>query len=344
MRVKQLSYINTEEPGTSGEEGIMKKKMRNMLMVAGWVCLLFVGVDPGLYASDVRLAIGTASTGGTWYPLGGGVANMINKYVKGYYAAAHPSGASIENIRAIVKKQDGLSLSMPDTAFQAYHGLEAFAGNPAVKLRGLMATYPIDIQFFTLASSPVKTIKDLKGKKVAVGPPGSGTEAMARYVLKVYGLTYDDINEQFLSHTETTEAIKDGNIDVGIVTLGTPAPALMDLSTQRDVLFLNIEPSVAEKINKDFPAYYPRTIPAGTYKGQNQPHHTLAWMGLFVVNQDMSDKLVYDILSAVFMHKEELDKIHVQFKKITLENAVKGMSIPWHTGAEKFFKEKGVMK
>ncbi|TFG42723.1 MAG: TAXI family TRAP transporter solute-binding subunit, partial [Syntrophobacterales bacterium] len=132
-----------------------------MVFLAGF---LAVGMNSPLLAADERLAIGTASTGGTWYPLGGGVASMINKYVKGYYAAAHPSGASIENIRAIVKKQDALSLSMPDTAFQAFNGQEAFADKPTKELRGLMATYPIDIQFFALAKGNVKSIKDLKGK------------------------------------------------------------------------------------------------------------------------------------------------------------------------------------
>jgi len=308
------------------------------------IFIFLLGIGTMGWAADVRMAIGTASTGGTWYPLGGGVANMINKYVKGYQAAAHPSGASIENIRAIVKKQDALTLSMPDTAFQAYNGLEAFAGKPVKELRGLLSTYPIDIQFYTLAKSPIKTIKDLKGKKVAVGAPGSGTEAMARYVLKVYGLTYNDIDEQFLSATETSESLKDGNIDAGIVTLGTPAPTLMDLATQRDIRFLDIEPEVAEKINKEFPAYYPTTIPANTYNKQDKPHHTLAWMGLFVVHKDMTDQLAIDILKAVFDHKDELDKIHVQFKGINLQNAVKGMPIPWHPGAEKFYKEKGVMK
>jgi TRAP transporter TAXI family solute receptor len=308
------------------------------------VALLILGAGSQTQAADERLAIGTASTGGTWYPLGGGVAAMINKYVKGYHAIAHPSGASIENIRAIMKKQDALGLSMPDTAFQAYKGLEAFEGKATLELCGLMATYPIDIQFYTLDKTPIKTIKDLKGKKVAVGAPGSGTEAMARYILKVYGLTYDDIDEQFLSATETSEALKDGNIDVGIVTLGTPAPTLMDLATQREIRFLDIEPDVAQKINKDFPAYFPTTIPAGTYKNQDKPHHTLAWMGLFLVHKDMSDNLAYDILKAVFDHKDELDQIHAQFKKITLENAVKGMPIPWHPGSVKFFKEKGVLK
>ncbi|MCB2188036.1 MAG: TAXI family TRAP transporter solute-binding subunit [Deltaproteobacteria bacterium] len=311
-------------------------------LILGLVLLL--GLGNSVWAADTRIAIGTASTGGTWYPLGGGVANMINKYVPGYQAAAHPSGASIENIRAVASGKDALALSMPDSAYQAFKGLEAFADKPVKSLRGLMATYPIDIQFFVLADSNIKTIKDLKGKKVAVGAPGSGTEAMARYVLKVFGLTYDDIDEQFLSATETAEALKDGNIDAGIVTLGTPAPALMDLATQRDIRFLDIDPEVGDKINKEFPAYFPRTIPAGTYKGQDQPHHTLAWMGIFVVDAGMSDQLAYDIVKAVFEHKEELDKMHAQFKNITLETADTGMPIPLHPGAMKYFKEKGVLK
>jgi hypothetical protein len=222
--------------------------------------------------------------------------------------------------------------------------MDAFANKPVKELRGLMSTYPIDIQFFALAGGNIKTIQDLKGKKVAVGAPGSGTEAMARYVLKDFGMTYEDIDEQFLSATETTEALKDGNISAGIVTLGTPAPALIDLATQRDILFLDIAPEIAAKINKDFPAYFPTTIPAGTYKGQDRPHHTLSWMGIFVVHQDMSEKLAYDILEAIFGHKDELDKIHAQFKSITLENAVKGMPIPFHPGSQKFFRDKGVMK
>lgn len=301
--------------------------------------------SPG-QAADERIAIGTASTGGTWYPLGGGVANLINKYIKGYYASAHPSGGSIENIRAIVKKQDGMALSMPDAAFYAYEGQQAFKGAPQKDIRGLFSTYPIDIQIYVPDDSPIKGIADIKAKqyRVAVGAPGSGTEAMARYVLGVYGITYDDIDEQFLSATETSAAMKDGNIDVGIVTLGTPAPTLMDLCTQRKIRFLDIEPEVAKKINKAFPAYFERVIPAGTYKDMEKPHHTLAWMGIFIVNKDMSEELAYNILKSVFDHKDELDKIHTKFKQITLEDATKGMPIPLHPGAVKFFKERGIIK
>ncbi|BEQ16103.1 TAXI family TRAP transporter solute-binding subunit [Desulfoferula mesophila] len=322
-----------------------KRTMKTVLAL-GLALALALSLAGGALAADERLSIGTASTGGSWYPLGGGVANMINKYIKGYYASAHPSGASIENIRAVMKGQDALALSMPDAALYAYEGKGAFEGKPQKKLRGLFSTYPVDIQFYVLADSPIKTIADMKGKnlKVAVGAPGSGTEKMAQYVLKVYGITYDDIDEQFLSATETTAAMKDGNIDVGIVTLGTPAPTLMDLATQRDIRFLDIDPAVAQKINKAFPAYFPRTIPAGTYKNMTKPHHTLAWMGLFVVSADMPDKLAYDICKAVFDHKAELDKIHKKFTLINVGTATSGMSVPLHPGAIKFFKEAGVLK
>ncbi|NWF91882.1 MAG: TAXI family TRAP transporter solute-binding subunit [Syntrophaceae bacterium] len=309
------------------------------------LCLLAIWPEMG-DAQEKRLVIGTASTGGTWYPLGGGVATIITKYIRGVSATAVPSGASIENIRAINKGTQDLALSMPDVAYFAYHGLEMFKTERHEEIRGLFSTYPIDIQFYVEEKSPVKSIGDIKGKnlRVAVGPPGSGTEVMARLVLKEYGITYDDIREQFISHTEATAAMKDGNIDVGIVTLGTPAPTLMDLTQYKKIRFLDIEPEMADRINKKFPAYFPRIIPAGTYPGMTKPHHTLAWMGLFIVHKDFPGDLAYEILKAVFDHKSELDAIHIQFKSILLENANKGMSIPLHPGAIRFFKEKGMAK
>ncbi len=323
----------------------MNRRLKAFIGVAA-ACLVVVAMAVAAPAADKRLSIGTASTGGTWYPLGGGVANIINKYIPGYYASAHPSGASIENIRAVMSGRDDLALSMPDAAYYAYKGMGAFKGKPQKELRALFATYPVDIQIIVLADSPIKKISDIKGKnlKVAVGAPGSGTEKMAQYVLKAYGITYDDIDEQFLSATESTAALKDGTIDVAIMTLGTPAPTIMDLCSHRKIRFLDIEPEVAKKINRAFPAYFPRTIPAGTYKGMTKPHHTLAWMGIFIVNAKMPKKLAYDIVKAVFEHKAELDRIHKKFKLITVENAVKGIPIPMHPGAVKFFKEKGVLK
>ncbi|MBM4338362.1 MAG: TAXI family TRAP transporter solute-binding subunit [Deltaproteobacteria bacterium] len=307
--------------------------------------LLIVMVCVG-QAQEKRLVIGTASTGGTWYLLGGGVSGIINKYIKGVTSTAIPSGASIENIRAISKMKQDLALTMPDIAFYAFNGQEMFKDGKVDDIRGLFSTYPIDIQIYVEEKSSIKSISDIKGKnpKVAVGPPGSGTEVMARYVLKEYGITYDDIQEQFLSHTEATAAMKDGNIEVGIVTLGTPAPTLVELTRYKKIRFLDIEPAVGERVNKKFPAYFPRVIPSGTYPGMAKEHHTLGWMGFFIVNKDCTGDLAYEMLKAIFDHKAELDAIHAMFKEITLANATKGMSIPLHPGAVRFFKERGVIK
>jgi hypothetical protein len=311
------------------------------------LALLLVAVMVSVgQAQEKRLVIGTASTGGTWYLLGGGVSGIINKHIKGVTSTAIPSGASIENIRAISKKKQDLSLTMPDIAFYAFNGQEMFKEGKVEEIRGLFSTYPIDIQIYVEEKSPIKSISDIKGKnpKVAVGPPGSGTEVMARYVLKEYGITYDDIQEQFLSHTEATAAMKDGNVEVGIVTLGTPAPTLVELTRYKKIRFLDIEPEVGERINKKFPAYFPRVIPTGTYPGMAKEHHTLGWMGFFVVHKDCTGDLAYEMLKAVFDHKAELDAIHAMFKEITLANATKGMSVPLHPGAIRFFKERGVVK
>lgn len=316
---------------------------RSYFLLAALLVALIVSVGQ---AQEKRLVIGTASTGGTWFLLGGGVSGIVNKYVKGVSITAIPSGASIENIRAISKKKQDLALTMPDIAFYAYNGQEMFKEEKVEEIRSLFSTYPIDIQIYVEEKSPVKTIADIKGKdlRVAVGPPGSGTEVMARYVLREYGITYDDIREQFLSHTEATAAMKDGNIEVGIVTLGTPAPTLMELTRYKKIRFLDIEPEVADRINKKFPAYFPRTISVGTYPGMTKEHHTLGWMGFFIVHKDFSGELAYEILKAVFDHKAELDAIHVMFKEITLANATKGISVPLHPGAIRFFKERGILK
>lgn len=316
---------------------------RSIFLIA--VFLLTVTMS-AVQAQEKRLVIGTASTGGTWYLLGGGVSGIINKHIKGVTSTAIPSGASIENIRAISKNKQDLALTMPDIAFYAFNGQEMFKDGKVDDIRGLFSTYPIDIQIYVEEKSPIKTISDIKGKnlKVAVGPPGSGTEVMARYVLKEYGITYDDIQEQFLSHTEATAAMKDGNIEVGIVTLGTPAPTLVELTRYKKIRFLDIEPEVGERINKKFPAYFPRVIPAGTYPGMVKEHHTLGWMGFFIVHKDCTGDLAYQILKAIFDNKGELDAIHAMFKEITLASATKGISVPLHPGAIRFFKERGVLK
>jgi TRAP transporter TAXI family solute receptor len=325
------------------EEGKMRKE-RTWEGILAAALLAAMSLGPAS-AAEKRLVIATASTGGTWYPLGGGVASIISKYVPNVSASAKPSGASVENIRNVGTGRVDLAIVMPDAAYFAFRGEADFKADKKYdNLRALFATYPIEAYFYTVESTGIKNFSDLKGKKVAVGAAGSGTEVFNRMVLELYGITYEHIKPQFLSAPEATEALKDGTVDAAMYLLGTPAPAIMELATQRKVVFISMEPEKVKAFCEKYPFYSPAKVKAGTYKDQAQDFHTVNYYGIFICNKDMDEKLAYDIVKAVFDHKEELDQIHVAFKDIKLENATKSVAIPFHPGAEKFLKEKGVIK
>ena len=305
---------------------------------------ILAGIGVVQAQTQTRLSIATASTAGTWYPLGGAIANIISKNVKNTEATAYPSGASIENIRNLRKGQTDLVMLQPDVAYWAYTATEQFAKDkPYTGLRTIMAMYPIYEQIIVPYDSPVKSVADMKGKKIGVGAPGSGNEVMNRLILAEYGVTYKDCQPKFLSTPEQVEALKDGDIDAIMFGLGAPAPGVMDLQTQRKIRFIEIEPKMMKQINKKYPYYVPDEIAAGIYKDQPKPIPVLAWMGIIGVSDNMSDKMVYDILTAFWGNKAAIDKIHVTYQEITLKNAPIS-PIPLHNGAVKFYKEKGVLK
>ena len=320
------------------------KRLQIKIIGAVVILAVFLLTGIGELQAQTRISIATASTAGTWYPLGGAIANIISKNVKNTEATAYPSGASIENIRNLRKGQTDLVMLQPDVAYWAYTATEQFAKDtPYTGMRAIMAMYPIYEQIIVPYDSPIKSVADIKGKKVGVGAPGSGNEIMNRLILAEYGVTYKDCEPKFLSTPEQVEALKDGNIDVIMFGLGAPAPGVMDLQTQRKIRFIEIEPKMMKQINKKYPYYVPEEIAAGIYKDQTKPIPVLAWMGIIGVSADMSDKLVYDILTAFWANKAAIDKIHVTYQEITLKNAPI-VPIPLHNGAVKFYKEKGVLK
>ncbi len=320
---------------------VRRWKMIGLVVVIAWVVVMTTAQG---FSGVKRLRIATAGIGGTWYPLGGGVAKVITKYIKGVEATAYPSGASVENIRAIGRKRADLALVMPDAAYYAYTGTGMFQGKKVGNIRGVCSTYPIDIEVIVAADSPIKKFEDIKGHSIACGAPGSGIELMTRRLLKVHNMSYDDVKENFLSVSESMQAFKDGTVDVIITSVGTPSSAIMDLVTKRKIRFLDISDEALEKINKILPVYFRHIIPGGTYKGVDRDCRTLAWMGFFITYAEMEDKLVYAILDAIFSHKPELNQIHSKFKMITLKTATNGISIPLHPGAKKFYEDKGVLK
>lgn len=316
--------------------------MKKLLGVC--VAVLFViGMVVPVYAADTKLVLSTGGTAGTYYPFGGAMARIWNTKIPGMNVTAQTTGASAENIRLVNKKEAELALVQSDTLDAAFNAKAPFT--EAIKSMSTIAVlYPEIIQVVVRADSPVKSIADLKGKKVGVGAPGSGTEANFRQLMDIYGLAKEDVNSQYLSFSESAEAFKDRHIDAFIVTAGIPNAAIMDIGTQHEIRIINIPADMAAKLTGKYPFLATAKVPAGTYKNQAQDVATVAVNAVLIVGNQLSVDVVYSITKALFDSQAELASAHAKGKELNLQYAVKGVSIPFHPGALKYYKEKGAIK
>jgi len=314
----------------------LKKGIMVVLAVLG-VLSMSVGVF-----SASQLLLATGGTAGTYYPLGGAIANIVNKRVPGISMSAQSTGASLENMRLINRGDVDLAIVQNDVAFQAYNGLEAFAGKPIKNFGVVASLYPEVVQFVVKADGPIKTWADIKGKKISVGAPGSGTEVNARQVLEAYGMSYDDIQEQYLSFAESANQFKDGQIDGFFVTGGVPNPGIVDVSTQHKIKILPVSQEKMKELADKYPFLAPTTIPANTYLNQTEATLTPAIMALIIAGNHMSEKEIYDITKVLFENGGDLAAAHAKGADVQLATALAGVATPLHPGAAKYFAEKGV--
>ncbi|MDP3283149.1 MAG: TAXI family TRAP transporter solute-binding subunit [Desulfobacterales bacterium] len=316
--------------------------MKKLLGVC--VAVLFlIGVVIPVYAADTKLVLATGGTAGTYYPFGGAMARIWNTKIPGMNVTAQTTGASAENIRLVNKKEAELALVQSDTLDAAFNAKAPFT--EAIKSMSTIAVlYPEIIQVVVRTDSPIKSIADLKGKKVGVGAPGSGTEANFRQLMDVYGLAKDDVNSQYLSFSESAEAFKDRHIDAFIVTAGIPNAAIMDIGTQHAIRILTVSADMAAKLTGKYPFLAAAVVPAGTYKNQTQDVTTVAVNAVLIVGNDISTDVVYNMTKALFDSQAELASAHAKGKELNLKYAVQGVSIPFHPGALKYYKEKGAKK
>jgi uncharacterized protein len=315
--------------------------MKRVFGVCVTVLFLMGAVASG-YAAD-NLVLATGGTAGTYYPFGGAMAKIWNSKIKDMNVTAQTSGASAENVRLVNKKEVELALVQSDTLDFAFNAKEAFK-EPLKAMNTIAVLYPEIIQVVVAAAGPIKSIADLKGKKVGVGAPGSGTEANFRQLLDAYGMKKEDVNAQFLSFSESAEAYKDKHIDAFIVTAGIPNAGIMDVSTQNQIRILDIPADVAAKLTQKYPFLAAVKVPANTYKGQTAEVSTVAVNAVLIAGSSLSEAMVYNLTKALFENQAELASAHAKGKELNLQYAVKGVSIPFHPGAVKFYKEKGLMK
>ena len=298
---------------------------------------LFAGC--GGSSSNKFINIATGGTAGTYYPIGGAMAEILNKAIPGMNASAQSTGATVANINMLKDGSVDLAIVQNDITYYAVNGTEMFKDKKVENLRGIAALYPETCQIITLESTGIKSIADLKGKRVAVGAAGSGAEANARQILEAYGITYDDIDEQFLSFGEAAGALKDGNVDAAFVTAGFPTAAVQDITSQNKVRLLPIEADKADALIAKYPFYTKTVIPAGTYAGFDEEVPGISVMAMLVATDKVDEKLGYDITKALFDNLEKLQAAHSAAKHITKENAKNGMSIELNAGAERYYKE-----
>lgn len=284
------------------------------------------------------ISIITGGTGGTYFPLGGSFANIISD-ATGIQANAETSGASAENMTTLQAEEAEIAFSQTDIASYAKEGKLMFEGNAVENVKAIGTLYPETIQIVTKADSGIATVEDLKGKKVSIGAPGSGTAANAEQILEVHGLTLADIEKQDLSFDESVEGIQDGNIDAAFVTAGTPTGAVESLSATNKVVIVPIAQDKIDALIEKYPYYVKNEIPSGTY-GLEGPVTTVAVQAMLVAIDSLSEEAVYEITKAIF---ENLDQVtHAKAEVIKAENALDGVGIEVHPGAQKYYDERGI--
>ncbi|NKX43726.1 TAXI family TRAP transporter solute-binding subunit [Roseicyclus persicicus] len=288
-----------------------------------------------------QLSIATGGTGGVYYPMGGGLAEIINANVDGYSATAEVTGASVENMGLIATGDADLAIALADTVAQAYSGTGRFEGQQLPMVRGLASMYANMVQIVALESSGITSLQDLVGRRVSVGAPGSGTEVNADAILQANGISYDDIDEQRLNFNETADALANGDIDAGFWSVGAPTSSILNLSTTNDIVIIQLteeELAAAQAADATFAV---TTLAGGTYTGVDADITVLGIPNVLVVSSEMSDDLAYAITRAMFENIADLQAVHPAANETTVEFTMSATPVPLHPGAIRYYEEIG---
>ena len=324
------------------------RKFKSMSIVLTFVLALSLTLagcgggakDPSKGDSGSKsVRIGTGGTSGIYFAMGGGLAQLLNQ--KGYNSSAQTTGASVENMRLIEKAEVEIAFTQNDIADYAMNGKEVFK-EPLKNSMAVAALFPEVIQIVVEADSDIKSINDLKGKKIAVGSADSGGEVNTRQVLEAAGITYNDIKAQYLPYGEASDHFKDKLIDAMFVTGGVPHAAIQDIASLHKVRFIPVPADIYNKLKERNPFYIQSTIPKGGYTGVNEDVATIAVMSTLITNKDLSEQTVYEITKNMFENLEVLKGSHIKWGLVSLSNAKEGITIPFHPGALKYYQEKGI--
>lgn len=311
------------------------------IKIAVVFCVLLAFALPAGAATFIN--IGTGTTGGTYYPVGAAMAKVWNSSIKDMRANAQSTGGTAQNLSLLGKGETEVIFA-DGLYYFAYEGKGSFAGKPMKNLRGMVPLYAEPIHFLVAKKSGIKTIADLKGKRVSVGAVGSGTEVTVRTLLETAGLNPDkDIKAENLGLSDTASAFADGNIDAALTVGAVGIAGVVEITTMDTAEFRELPDSLIKDLVKELPYYLPFDIPAGTYKGQSTPVKTVASWNVLVVTDKLDEQLAYEMTKALLAKKQDILNVSARMVSMSPEN-LKYMQIPLHPGALRYYKEIGAIK
>lgn len=298
--------------------------------------------------SKESITVLTGPTSGIYFPIGGAFSKVVGEM--GYKTSATATGATGENINAILTGKGEMAIAMSDSVIQAVEGVGAYEGTKkAADLRAMMGLWPNVVQIVTTADSGIKTFTDIKGKRVGVGAPNSGVELNARMIFEAHGMTYQDAKVDYLSYGVAIDQMKNGQCDVAFVTSGLGNATIKELGTSKEIVFVPVDGEALKKLTAKYPFYIQWKIPKETY-GTKADTVTAAVMNIMLVSKKLSDDVVYDLLDGIYSAKglETIGASHATAKReIRLETGLRGIegtAVQLHPGAARFFKDKGILK
>ncbi|ETX14802.1 immunogenic protein [Roseivivax halodurans JCM 10272] len=302
---------------------------------------LVAALAAGPAVAQSQLSIATGGTGGVYYPMGGGLAEVINSHVEGVSATAEVTGASVENMGLIATGDADLAIALADTVQQAYAGTGRFEGQQLPMTRAVASLYANMVQIVTPAGSDIESVSDLAGKTVSVGAPGSGTEVNAQTLLEANGMSFDDFTAQRLNFNETADALANGDIDAGFWSVGAPTSSIMNLATTQDVRILSLTEEEVAAAQEADPTFTTLSLAGGTYDGVDEDVTTIGVPNVLVVSSETDADLVYEITRAMFENIDEMRAVHPAAEETTVDFTMSATPVPLHEGAIRYFEEAG---
>ncbi|NLM14056.1 MAG: TAXI family TRAP transporter solute-binding subunit [Epulopiscium sp.] len=315
----------------------MKKNLGFLMSMVFIVVLALSGCG-----GKTTLKMATGGTTGTYYAYSGTVSQVLSQKVNNLNFNVQSTGASKANIYLVSDEEADVAIVQNDVMYYAYNGTDLFEGEKVSGFSAMAGVYAEVCQ--VVAKSDITSIEDLKGKRVSVGDIGSGVEFNARQILEAYDMTFDDIVVSNLSFGDSATALKDDKIDAFFCVAGAPTTAIVELATSNQINVLKVDDEHAAKLIEKYPFYTKFSVPGGSYKGVDNDVQTVAVVATYIVSDSLSEDLVYNMTKALFENADEIAKAHPKGAELDPEYSVSSISIPMHPGAEKYYREIGVLK